>query len=630
VLDLKRNGVARRLGYLPRIVSVALLIGTLAAPRLPAEQEEPKRIVPPQRVLFVLIDTLRQDRIGAYGYPRSTSPSFDRLAEDGVLFTDCRSTSSWTKPAITSLFTGVSPIVHGVEKGGSAESSSAQVPALSEDFETLSETFLRNGFPTVGFCGNPHVVPQTGLTQGFVSLNQTGQFGSGLARDFIEWLHAPYVARPEELPRWVAHDENQLRPVSMRDLDLAKGVMAIQTESGIRLDIDPKVSDRICTTVPLGDVQASATTHVLGFSYTLGTNSSVVLRTPGHARVVKKPVGNLPAPTALFHQIPPGDGPLTLDVCMRGEGSGLEIADAFLLPEAVIRNAQGERWFVYLHLMNPHLPYAASAVHQQDFEAGLYGEAPRPLTPQAKSMLGDQAIRGTEDLRVYRARYDASIHEADAMLDAVVGELAKRSLLEDTLVVVTADHGEEFLDHGGMSHGNHPYEDQLRVPLLFYYPKGIATAKRVEGVTSLLDIYPTLVDLCAIAATVPFQGRSLVADLGPEDSPPASRSFLTTHTPMKPSATARADLLVRDGLKLIVSRDEAGVETVELFDLGKDPGETHNLAAAKPEDTARLRAELRATRAEHEALRDRLGAEPAEGVLSPEDVSALRSLGYID
>jgi hypothetical protein len=104
---------------------------------------------------------------------------------------------------------------------------------------------------------------------------------------------------------------------------------------------------------------------------------------------------------------------------------------------------------------------------------------------------------------------------------------------------------------------------------------------------------------------------------------------VTTHTPIRPDSDARVDVLVREGLKLIVGRDEDGAESVELYDLNRDPGETRNLAPARPARVKQLRAELEAARAEHEALRAKLGAEPVEGVLSEEEMRALHELGYV-
>jgi arylsulfatase A-like enzyme len=289
------------------------------------------------------------------------------------------------------------------------------------------------------------------------------------------------------------------------------------------------------------------------------------------------------------------------------------------------------RWFAYLHLMNPHLPYRASQEHLDAFDTSDYGDDPQPLTKRAQARVGGQAIRGTDDLRVYRSHYDASIHEADRMLGAVVDELEEQGLLSGTLIVVTSDHGEEFLDHGGMSHGSDPYGELLRVPLLFYYPRELAKGKRVAGPASILDIYPTLIDLFDFDTAAPLQGISLLPALrsGKPMTPP-DRPFVTTHTPMGLKMNKRIDVLISGNLKLIVAYDGKGEESIELYDLVTDPEETTNLASDRPQDVSRLREEMAAERRRQEELRDSLGVDATSILLVPEDVAALQALGYLN
>jgi len=113
----------------------------------------------PPTVLLVSIDTLRADHLSAYGYERETSPRIDALAAEGVLFEQHVSSSSWTLPAHTALFTGVSDSVHGnLEATGTA---------LSERFVTLAECFQRAGWATGGFYAGPYLHEAFGLGQGF-------------------------------------------------------------------------------------------------------------------------------------------------------------------------------------------------------------------------------------------------------------------------------------------------------------------------------------------------------------------------------------------------------------------------------------------------------------------------------
>ena len=109
-------------------------------------------------VLFILIDTLRADRLGSYGYARDTSPTLDLLASTGVRFARHLAQSSWTKCSMASLWTGLYPVRTGVLRSSHATAEEAKLPA-----EILSEA----GFRTAGIYRNGWVAPNFGFSQGF-------------------------------------------------------------------------------------------------------------------------------------------------------------------------------------------------------------------------------------------------------------------------------------------------------------------------------------------------------------------------------------------------------------------------------------------------------------------------------
>ncbi|MFP3940334.1 MAG: sulfatase [Thermoanaerobaculia bacterium] len=112
----------------------------------------------PPNVLLVSIDTLRQDHVSAYGYGRETTPALDRLADDGVVFLDARSTSSWTLPAHASVMTGRYPFEIGVE---------TSEDALGPDVPVLAERFAGAGFATAGFASHVFLDASYGFDRGF-------------------------------------------------------------------------------------------------------------------------------------------------------------------------------------------------------------------------------------------------------------------------------------------------------------------------------------------------------------------------------------------------------------------------------------------------------------------------------
>ena len=109
-------------------------------------------------VLIYLIDTLRRDRLGAYGYSLNTSPHLDALADDGVLFTNSIAQSSWTRASVASIFTGVHPRSHGVN---------GRTNELSSEALTMAAILSASGYQTAGFVTNGNVSPNFGFDHGF-------------------------------------------------------------------------------------------------------------------------------------------------------------------------------------------------------------------------------------------------------------------------------------------------------------------------------------------------------------------------------------------------------------------------------------------------------------------------------
>ncbi len=123
----------------------------------PAEDGSPDMDVPPDIIVY-LIDTLRADRLGTYGYDRPISPRIDQFAAGATVFTRAQAQSSWTRTAVTSLFTGMLPQAHGVNR---------RDEALAPQITTLAEALKEQGYETVGFITNGNVDAAFGLDQGF-------------------------------------------------------------------------------------------------------------------------------------------------------------------------------------------------------------------------------------------------------------------------------------------------------------------------------------------------------------------------------------------------------------------------------------------------------------------------------
>lgn len=145
----------------PAALAAFLLLGPRAAP-LPSVRAA--RADRPDIVL-VVVDTLRRDRVGAYGHPQPTTPTLDRLAREGVRYTSAWAPESWTLPSHASLFTGLFPSSHGAHNGGYV---------LPGHLPTLAGRLRDAGYVTLGWSANPWVGPASGLDRGFDHLDVVG------------------------------------------------------------------------------------------------------------------------------------------------------------------------------------------------------------------------------------------------------------------------------------------------------------------------------------------------------------------------------------------------------------------------------------------------------------------------
>jgi arylsulfatase len=122
-------------------------------------------------IIFVLVDTLRADRLGCYGHPGGLSPMMDELARQGVLFEQAIATSPWTLPSIASIFCGYYPTVHKVTSYREAlqmsQGAAGAVRYFGDEFTTLAEVLQANGYLTAGFSANPFITQKLGFAQGF-------------------------------------------------------------------------------------------------------------------------------------------------------------------------------------------------------------------------------------------------------------------------------------------------------------------------------------------------------------------------------------------------------------------------------------------------------------------------------
>ena len=260
-----------------------------------------------------------------------------------------------------------------------------------------------------------------------------------------------------------------------------------------------------------------------------------------------------------------------------------------------------KRFMTMVHLYSTHTPYDPPAQYKKRYVDPQYAGPIRAFYAERREAIENGKYDPTQaDLEQIRNLYYAGVTQADDLIGSLVAELARSGVLDDTLVIVTSDHGESLGEQGLLEH-NHMVQTNLRVPLVMRWPHGLPAGRRVAARTDEIDILPTICDLLRIelpndpSEFGKIDGTSLVPVARAEKESVREFSFAENGT----------HLAVQDGRsKLIVRRaclgDQAWKDALagkgekpRLYDLAADPAENANLVDARPEEAQRLYAALR-------------------------------------
>jgi arylsulfatase A-like enzyme len=413
-------------------------------------------------VVFILIDTLRADRLGAYGYGRPTSPHLDQLARQGIRFAHVASQSSWTKTSMASLWTGTYPASNGILRWDQGLPASATMPA-----EILQQAGLR----TAGIFRNGWLAGNFGFSQGFATY---------------------YMPKPSATPAKFARQTPSAHPLHGSDADVT------------------------------------------------------------------------------------------------------EAATEFL------RSFGKDRFFLYLHLMD---------VHQYAFDTNAL-------------------LFGTS----YSDFYDSALSWVDRNVGAILRAVDDQGALGRTLVVVAADHGEGFMEHGQEGHGRTLYREVTEVPLIVSLPFALDRGVVVEPLVQNADIWPTILDMAGMPALPAAQGRSLVPLIeaaGEGASPPPDLAERAAYGELDrtwgiPKQEPKPIVAVMNGPWRLI-QDVHGVDPPELFDRAADPWEKQNVANSRPE----VLGQMQALSTQYLQLPEAPWGKPQNVQLDAMRLEQLKALGYV-
>ncbi|MFO8057340.1 MAG: sulfatase [bacterium] len=300
-------------------------------------------------------------------------------------------------------------------------------------------------------------------------------------------------------------------------------------------------------------------------------------------------------------------------------GDELEIREAGeVIRDAALwlkRNPEGP-YFMVLHFFDPHLAYDPPPSYAAPYIADYDGPLSLPYNPELGKVRAGEAGLSAADKEFIRGAYDGEVVATDKQLGLFIDHLKKKGLYDNSFVIVTSDHGEEFWEHGGFEHGHSLHREVIQVPLVMKLPGGKFSGKTVEEYVSLLDIFPTLAEYFRWRPPMGLEGVSLY--------PKGGKLWVPPHqvVSMNMLYGEERQCIYNEGYKMIVNRDTG---RVRVYNLEEDPEETANVFGEQelPEG---LQNQV-------EKIADDLykvlhSDKPTPAEPDPETVRKLKSLGY--
>jgi arylsulfatase A-like enzyme len=288
---------------------------------------------------------------------------------------------------------------------------------------------------------------------------------------------------------------------------------------------------------------------------------------------------------------------------------------------------------MYLHTLEPHAPYAPAPESTQLFDRGHAGACDGSVEELLKAGLVYPRL-SEEDIEHLVDLYDAEIFDNDRGFGEFLELLAREGRFENALIVLAADHGEGFNEHGAMGHGMTLNREVMHIPLIIKFPHGRFAGLRETGRVSLVDVFPTVFSAVGLEldATRRLPGVDLQAQL-------SASSLDSTRHIYGETVLPGLDLLAvmdSDGYKSVVAlsgleRRRTAREAVGLWDTQSDPGETADLRASLPVRAAYHEQLLARWLSEQASRRAHITEGPAASTgLTERTKRELRALGYLE
>ena len=300
---------------------------------------------------------------------------------------------------------------------------------------------------------------------------------------------------------------------------------------------------------------------------------------------------------------------------------------------AALRHLQtSERpFFMFVHYLEPHAPYCPPKKYNRYLPKEVSSREAKRVNQDRVKYLAELVSMDEQDFEILTALYDGEITYLDTCVAQVLRQLEESGMLDQTMVIITADHGENIGDHQMMGHTYCLYDTLLHVPLIIHYPQGTTTPGRVEHQVQTLDLLPTILSMLGDTSSETYrslQGYDLLSSTTheftiAEQANPDLTTFYSRFPGVDVSRYDRAIKMIRtDRCKYIWASDG----NHELYDLQADPDEQCNIIAERPDISRDLDRRLTEWRNDFEE------AAPLDEIPEFDEAvkDRLRALGYLE
>jgi len=286
-----------------------------------------------------------------------------------------------------------------------------------------------------------------------------------------------------------------------------------------------------------------------------------------------------------------------------GRSPKAELLNRTAIPELDRLTSQDQPWLLFLRHMDPHSPYLPPAPFERMF---YHGNECDPNNHSMDPVMSFKPFcdyfaawmpRGITDKDYVIAQYDGAVAYMDAAIQSIFTALESKGILDETIVILTADHGETLYDHECWFDHHGMYDCVLHVPLIIRYPAAVPAGKRVSGYCDHPDLTPTILELAGIEAPDTFDGKSLLPLARGEAASYDTEIYTTECTWMRKHGWRTPEW------KLIVALepDFHFKPPIELYNLVQDPEENNNLAEELPDVVQHLKNRMEAWISRREA-----------------------------